>query len=265
MNTQVKRASLVALNIAGVIATIVVNALAVILPLNGKDTGKLSDQYPNLFVPAGLTFSIWGVIYILLIVFSVYQIVILLRNKAAEKTAIEKMGIFFFIACCANVGWIFSWHYEILWLSIIIMIVLLLSLIASYLRLGIGAKNKDASAGEKYCIHLPTSVYLGWISVATIANITAFLVSIRWDGFGLSEEIWAIAVIVAAIALGLIMIFSKGDIFYALVVDWALLGILLKRLADNPSSVMAEIVTVIVGLAVISLGVIVQIIRRKVY
>ncbi len=265
MNNRAKRASLVVLNIAGVIATIVINALAVILPLNGKDTGKLSDQYPNLFVPAGLTFSIWGVIYILLIVFSVYQIVILVRNKTDERTAIEKMGIFFFIACCANVSWIFSWHYEILWLSLVIMIVLLLSLIASYLKLGIGDKGVKSSTGEKLCIHLPVSVYLGWISIATIANATAFLVGIGWDRFGLSEELWAIAVIAVGIALGLIMIFRKGDVFYALVVDWALLGILVKRLANNPSSVMAEVVVVIIGLALISLGVIVQIIRRKVY
>jgi len=250
------------LNIFGFLCVVIVNALANILPINNKTTGALSDQYPNLFVPAGLTFSIWGLIYVLLAVFVVYGMIEAL--KAANRSSfIDRIGILFFLTCIANIGWIFAWHYEIVPLSIILMILLLACLIAIYLRLSIGQSN--ASNQEKYLVHLPFSIYLGWITVATIANATALLVNLHWNTFGLGEQFWTVCVIIVAIIIALIMIFQRKDIFYGLVVDWALTGILIKRLAVDPTPYYSILITVIAGLILISLATIFQIIKRKVY
>ncbi|MFC1910907.1 hypothetical protein ACFLXC_06500 [Chloroflexota bacterium] len=255
--------TLAILNIIGFLGTVVVNALASILPLNNKTTGELSDQYPNLFVPVGLTFSIWGLIYILLAIYMVYQAVTAFKGKTDGKPFIEKIGIFFFLSSLANMAWIFAWHYEMVALSLVFMLFLLGFLLAIYLRLSIG--KSDSSKAERAMVHLPFSIYLGWITVATIANATALLVVINWNAFGLGEQFWTVAVIIVGIALSLAMLFMRKDIFYCPVVDWALLGILLKRLAVNTAPDQAVVITAIAGLAIISLGIIAQLIRRKVY
>ncbi len=250
------------LNLIGFLGTIVVNGLANALPLNNKTTGELSDKYPNLFVPAGLTFSIWGVIYILLAIFVIYGLVISIKNNTQKTAFIGNIGILFFISSLANIGWIFAWHYGILPLSLVLMLVILGSLITIYLRLHIG--KSDSSSSEKYLVHIPFSVYLGWITIATIANVTAVLVDINWNTFGLGEQFWAVAVIIVGIAIALSVPFTRKDIFYCLVVDWALLGILLKRLADS-TPVQSVMIVSIIGMALISVGIIAQIVRKRVY
>jgi len=250
------------LNITGLVGVLVVNGLANALPINNKTTGELSDQYPNLFVPAGLTFSIWGLIYILLAIFVVYSTISALKVDT-KRSFINNIGILFFLTCLANIGWIFAWHYEILPLSMILIISLLTCLIAIYLRLSIG--RSDAANKEKYLVHLPFSVYLGWITIATIANATALLVDANWNTFGLGEQFWAVSVIIVGIAIALTVLFQRRDMFFALVVDWALIGILIKRLSVNQIPYYSVIVTTIAGLVIISLGIIFQIIRRKVY
>ncbi len=254
--------SLSILNLIGFLGTVVVNGLANALPLNNKTTGELSDQYPNLFVPAGLTFSIWGVIYILLAIFVIYGLIISIKNNTQKTAFIENIGILFFISSLANIGWIFAWHYEILAMSLILMLVILGSLITIYLRLRIG--KSDSTLSERYLVHLPFSVYLGWITIATIANVTAVLVDINWNTFGLGEQFWAVAVIIVGITIALSVLFTRKDIFYCLVVDWALLGILLKRLADS-TPVQSVIIISIIGMVLVSIGIIAQIVRRKVY
>jgi hypothetical protein len=250
------------LNLVGFLGTVTVNGLANALPINNKTTGELSDQYPNLFVPAGLTFSIWGLIYILLAIFVIYSLFVTFRKGTVETSFIKNIGVLFFISCLANMGWIFAWHYEIVPLSLVIMLVLLGALLAIYLRLRIG--KSDSTTTEKYLVHLPFSVYLGWITIATIANVTALLVDINWNTFGRGEPFWAVVVIIVGIAIALSILFTRKDIFYCLVVDWALLGILLKRLADS-TPVQSVIVTTIVGMALITVGIIGQIVRKKVY
>jgi hypothetical protein len=257
------RMGLSIVNLLGFIAAIVVNALSTTIPLGGRTPGQLSDQYPNLFVPAGLTFSIWGLIYVLLAIFVVYCFVFSARRSAQDDSFMEKVGVLFFITCLANLGWIFAWQYQILPLSLVLMAVLLCTLIMIYVRLNVG--NAPASAAEKYLVHLPMSIYLGWISIATIANVTAVLVAWKWTRFGLSEQFWAVIMIVAGIVLAGLMLFRRNDIFYALVVGWALVGILLKRIADMATPAGAVVLTTIAGISLICLGVLVQIARRRVY
>ena len=250
------------LNLAAFLATVVVNALSAILPINGKDPGEISDQYPNLFVPSGLTFSIWGVIYVLLGIFVIYSMVTCFRKSSHQEGFIGKIGILFFLSSLFNIGWIFFWHYGFVWVSLIMMLALFITLLSIYLRLGIG--KSQAGTAERGMVHIPFSVYLGWITIATIANTTALLVDMGWNGFGLSEQFWAVLVIAVGIIIGIGVLFSRNDIYYSLVIDWALLGILLKRLADISTEAQAVIITTIAGLAVITLGILVQLIRKKI-
>ncbi|MFH0769302.1 MAG: hypothetical protein V1932_07025 [Chloroflexota bacterium] len=254
--------SLSILNLIGFLGTVIVNGLANALPLNNKTTGELSDQYPNLFVPTGLTFSIWGVIYILLAIFVIYELIVAIKKDTQKSSFIGNIGVVFFVSSLANIGWIFAWHYEVLPLSLVLMLLLLGSLITIYLRLRIG--KSDSTRSEKYLVHLPFSIYLGWITIATIANVTALLVDVNWNTFGLGEQFWTAAVIIAGIAITLSILFTRKDIFYCLVVDWALLGILLKRLTDS-TPVQSVIVITIIGMVLISVGIIAQIVRRKIY
>jgi len=250
-------------NFVGFVLVVVVTALANTIPLGGMTTGQLSDLYPNLFVPAGLTFSIWGIIYLLLGIYVVCGLVFAVKKSEPSNGFIEKVGLLFIISCIANAGWIFSWQYRVLPLSLVCMVVLLLSLILMYNRLSIG--KTSAGASEKYMVHLPMSVYIGWISIATIANVTVLLVFYRWNRFGIDEQIWAVVMMAVGILLGLVMLFYRKDIFYTLVIDWALLGILLKRTAVDGSAAQAVVVTSIIGMCLLTLGVVTQIARGKVY
>lgn len=263
MTSTSSRRPLAIANLIAFVGVVVVNALATTIPLGGMTTGQLSDLYPNLFVPAGLTFSIWGIIYILLGIYAVYGLVFSLKQSEPGNDFIEKVGLLFLVTCAANAGWIFSWQYRVLWLSLVCMLILLASLIIIYVRLSVG--RSSAGSAEKFMVHLPMSIYLGWISIATIANVTALLVHYDWNRFGASEQFWAIVVISIGIVLGLLMAFNRKDIFHALVVDWAVLGILLKRLATDSGSNQGVIIIAIVGLCLLTLAILVQMVRGKVY
>ncbi len=210
-------------NILSFILTIVMNSLANILPLNGKTTAELSDSFPNLFVPAGYVFSIWGLIYILLAIFTIFQAV----PKYSDEYIIKRVSILFIISNLANSAWIIFWHYERLFESLIVMLILLASLILIYIRLEIGLDT--VSRKLKITSQIPFSVYLGWITVATVANITALLVSINWDGLGINEVTWTALVITVATIIALILTFTRGDYAYALVPVWAFIGIAVKQ------------------------------------
>ena len=251
------------LNLLGFLGTVAVNALANVLPINNITTGALSDLYPNLFVPAGLTFAIWGLIYVLLGIFVIYPLIPSVRRDPQKVDFVQKIGPLFFISCLANIGWIFAWHYQILPLSLIFMLILLGCLLFIYLRLKVG--KSETTRAERYFAHLPFSVYLGWITIATIANVTALLVNINWNTWGLSEQFWAVAVIIVGIAIALSMLFTRKDIYYSLVVAWALLGILLKRLSVATVPDQSVVIVTIVGLVLITGGVVAQLIRKQVY
>jgi hypothetical protein len=251
------------LNLLGFLGTVIVNALANILPLNGITTGELSDLYPNLFVPAGLTFAIWGLIYVLLGIFVIYPLIPSVRRDSQKVGFVQRIGPLFFISCLANIGWIFAWHYKVLPLSLVLMLMLLGCLLTIYLRLNIG--KWQATRAEKYLVHLPFSVYLGWITIATIANTTAVLVNSGWTMWGLSEQFWAVAIIAIGTAIALSVLFTRKDPYYSLVVDWALLGILLKRLSDTTAADRSVEVVTIAGMVLITAAVIAQLVRRKVY
>jgi len=219
-------------NILAVIITVIVNGLANLLPIGGKNTAELSDNIPNLFVPAGITFSIWGIIYLLIILFAIYLAKDLFKKEKTTKPFLEKISFFFILASLANIIWIFLWHYEQVTLSLLAMLVLFASLLVMYLRLNIG--KEEVSLKEKLFIHVPISVYIGWITVATIANITAVLVTIGWNGFGVSEEIWTMLIMIVAAIITILMLIKRKDCAYSAVIIWALIGIYIKRMTNDP-------------------------------
>lgn len=229
------------------IAMVVVNFLANSLPLNNRSTGDISDAYPNLFAPAGPAFSIWGLIYLLLGAYVIYQFV----NKDQKIEAlIRKINPFFIISSLANVAWIFTWHYNYIDFSVIIMAILLISLIkiADIIRM------QKFSSQEKFFIWAPFSVYFGWITVATIANISVFLVSINWNGFGIADLFWASIILLVGALIGILRMYRDKNIAYGMVLVWAYSWILFKHLSVSgfngqyPMIIIAVVVCLILFL-----------------
>ncbi len=224
-------------SVIGFLAVVTANALANALPLNGVGTGTLSDEIPNLFVPAGLTFSIWGLIYLLL---AGYAVAVLAETFGRRGGAAWKRtdGLLFVANAAANVAWIFAWHWRQVPLSLGLMLVILGTLVALEERIAprLSADGSlTASGGEgrprlrRFFLSVPIRVYLGWILVATIANVTAVLVKLDWKGFGLDPALWTVVVIAAGLGLALFYALGRGAIATPLVVVWAYAGIVIKR------------------------------------
>lgn len=222
------------LNLFFLAVMIAVNAMANALPINGYNTGQVSAFYPNLFVPAGFTFSIWSIIYLLLIIFTVNATRWLwYRPDALPGRVALQLSPWFIGSCVLNFTWILAWHYLQAGLSVLIMLAFLLLLIRVYLTLQ--AFRGELSAVQRSWLYIPFVVYLGWISVATIANITAWLVSRSWNGFGVAPGTWSIIMVSAAILLGLVFAWQRRDSAYALVVSWALFGIYSAHHTQHPA------------------------------
>jgi len=204
---------------------ITMNALANGLPLNGYTTGEISDMYPNLFVPAGFTFSIWGVIYLLLLGYVVYSSSVLWKQNDADAMmpVVKTIAPYFILTCALNGVWIIMWHKLFIELSLVFMLWFLTTLIVIYLKL---QPHKSKLKGtNRLLLYIPFVVYLGWISVATIANTTALLVHYNWSGFGVDAVMWSCILITIAALLGAYFSIFRRDFFYTLVVAWALYGI----------------------------------------
>ena len=225
-----------------ILVTLFVNGLANALPLNGMNTGQISDQFKVYFVPAGYVFSIWGLIYIGLISFAIFQAL----GSQRENPRLRATGWWISLGGVANSAWIFFWHYQLFPLTLIAMLVLLATLILTYLRLEIGRSR--VSSAEKWSAQLPFSIYLGWITVATVANVTDVLDYLKWNRFGIAPEVWMSIILVAVLAITAAVIFSRRDLAYSLVVLWALAGISAKFSALPTVSIPTWIVFGLVAL-----------------
>ena len=231
--------------IVTIITTLVVNVLANALPLNGLNTGQISDRFNVYFVPAGYVFSIWGLIYLGLIAFAIFQSL----PSQRKNPRLRATDWWISLGGLANSVWIFFWHYEQFPLTLIVMLVLLGTLIVTYLRLGIG--RTTVPAAETWFARLPFSIYLGWITVATVANVTSLLDYLNWNGFGIAPEIWMGIVLAAVLVIAALMNFTRRDIAYTAVILWALAGISVKH-AAVPSVAIPTWITF--GLVVLTLA-----------
>mgnify|MGYP001199605310 CR=1 FL=1 len=208
---------------AGVLITIVVNMLAVLLPLNGKSTASISDQFQVYFVPANYVFSIWSLIYLGLIGFTIYQFVL----KPAQYKIVKEIAPAVILTGVFNSIWLFMWHYEYFAWTLPLMIALLVSLIFIVVKLQ-KVKESDKPRFFDLLIKLPFSIYIGWITVATVANATDILYLLQFNGFGMQPQLWAAIMMLIAGILGLIGIKKNGDFAYAAVIVWAVTGIGVK-------------------------------------
>jgi len=233
-------------NLLVAIATIIFNILAVALPLNGRDTGAISDSFKVLFVPAGYVFSIWGLIYVGWMAFAIYQV----RPSQRENPRLRRIGYLFALSGLANMAWLYCWHYGYYALSVVVMLVLLLSLIAIYLRLQIG--QVQVRTAERWCVDITFSVYLGWITVATIANVTDLLYYLQWDAWGISPETWTFIMLAAAVLITAAVCLTRSDVAFALVVIWALLGIAVKQAAVPAVVTAAWVAAAAVAVALVA-------------
>jgi benzodiazapine receptor len=231
-------------NIIAFALTVVVNSLAGSTTLiGGVNTAQISDSNPTLITPAGYVFAIWGIIYVLLGVFVIFQAL----PSQEEKEYTKKIGWLFVLSSIINIIWLFLWQYELLSLSVILMFMLLASLILIYIRLGIG--KSPVPLREKLAVHVPFSVYLGWITIASIANVSVTLVSVNWNGFGISPEMWATLVVVVALVITLLVLATRRDIAYGLVIVWALIGIAVKQSGNQNIVTLTEASAIVILLA----------------
>jgi benzodiazapine receptor len=207
------------INVFALMLTLTINALANILPINGMNTGELSALYPSLFTPAGFTFSIWSVIYLLLIGFVIVQ------KTISEKPYFKEFSLWFWLSCVANSSWILAWHYQYLFASVLIMSILLFSLARMFILVH---ADTTFSLLQKLFVQLPFTFYFAWICVAIIANISAVLISVQWSGGPLSPVVWTITMTGIASLLGIFIVERYRQPAFFLVLIWALFGIYSK-------------------------------------
>jgi translocator protein len=235
------------LNLIAVLVTLVVNGLANALPLNGQTTGAISDRFPVLFTPAGYVFSIWGLIYIGLLAFGIYQVL----TSQATNPRLERIGGWFALSCLFNSAWIFLWHFNFFPFTLAVMLGLLLCLLIIYLRLQIGVSR--VSPRELWLVNLPFSLYLGWISVAFIANFAVVLNYTGWNATDLTAVILTLVVLLAGVGLGIAMTLLRQEIAYPLVLVWAYIGISLKQTLNFPLVGMTALLGA--GVLLLTLGI----------
>jgi hypothetical protein len=239
------------ITILATIITITINGLANALPLNGLTTGEISDRFDIYFVPAGYVFSIWGLIYLGLIVYTIFQAM----PKQRDNEILKKIAPIYWVSSLANSAWIFMWHFERFTITLPFMLAILISLLLIYLRLS------SVTGSLKWLVKLPFSIYLGWITVATVANISQFLFFANWGGWGISGATWAVIMLGIASLLGLIMAWRENDTPYLLVLIWAFIGITISQ-ADSQLVVYGAWTAV----AVLAAGLLGSIVKhRRVY
>lgn len=231
---------------------VTVNALANIIPINGVGTGEVSDKYRNLFAPAAITFAIWGVIYLFLFGFTLFYI--LRANKVNEelREILPNVAMWFVISSVTNAIWIFAWHYDVIWLTVILMLLLLISLILINQKI----RNIEMDRYERIFVRIPFMIYFGWITVATIANITTFLVSIEWKRFGFSEVFWVDLIFVIGAIIGFLATLHYRSSCYNLTLIWAYVGILIKHFSQDgfAGEYFSSIVSALISLLMIVLA-----------
>jgi translocator protein len=207
------------INIGSLVLVLLFNFLSNAIPFNGLTQGDLSELYPVLITPAPYVFSIWGLIYLGLIAFIVYQAIPAFR----EHPLVKAVGVLFAVSSLFNILWLFAWHYQKVGWSMIIMLLLLASLVVIYLR--IGAVTAEKTIYDRIVVKYTFSLYVGWVTAATIVNFNVLLYNIGWLGTGAGGVVFTILMIIIAALVALAVFYLRQDYIYAAVFVWALVGI----------------------------------------
>lgn len=240
------------INLLGLVAVVVVNALANIMEFNGQSTGDVVNADPVYFQPAGWAFSIWTLIYILLGVFVVYSFLPAGRRNAR----IRWISPAFLVANIANISWLLLWHWEQWFASVMVILLLLLALVFIYMRLRRGRRpvEEQPTAGERLMVWTPFSVYLGWITVATLSNVTVWSERTGTAISGLSPTSWAVVAIVIAAGAAALMATWQRDPSYTAVIAWALLAVAVEQWDRSKMVSVSAIVAVVIVAALVVFG-----------
>ena len=229
------------------------NYLSAVVSINGKVISDIAYSYPNLFMPDSYTFSIWGIIYLLLAVFMIYQ----LGGPGKSHRRINRDHLdggrsIFVISSLLNIGWLIAWHYEYLALSLMIITLMLMALLIFCRKLS----SEYLTTSEKLFIRLPFSVYYGWITVACAANLVTLLVSIRWEGFGLPKDVWVAILLIILTGFATVRMLRNRDVVYGFAVIWSYVGILVRHVEKNGfDRQYPQIIAItIVGIGMITTG-----------
>lgn len=226
-------------NIIALIVTVVINYLSNTGVFNNSTMASVSARYSNYFTPSGYAFSIWGLIYLLLAAFAIYQA----RGISGERevpAVVEKIGWLFVVSCAANSAWVLAWLYDFTGLSVLIMIILLSSLWMIIVRTRM---EMDLIPIKKIALTWwPFAIYLGWISVALIANVAAYFTKIGWDGFGLSPIAWTVIMICVAGLVYVGLTWKRNLRESSMVGVWALVAVAVANWGTAPAVVNAALI-----------------------
>jgi hypothetical protein len=230
--------------------------------INSEDVGQVSDKYPTLFTPAGITFAIWGLIYLSLGAFCIYHIIMAWRRQTGQppNQELQAIGNLFVLNNLATAAWLYAWTHEWIALSLGLIVFQLFTLIAMHIRLHI--YDKDKLPGSKLFTQIPLSIYFGWITVATIANTDVYLSVTGWGKMGVSDAYWTIFLIGLAVFMAILVVLIRRNISYGLVFIWALGGIVIKRMGDAAHPYPEILLAAETGMIVLSVVCLLQLARN---
>jgi hypothetical protein len=231
------------LNGVALIGTIIINYLSNTGIFNGNTMASVSDKYHNYFTPAGYAFSIWGLIYLGLLAFVIYQGRLVFKNVSDDWPVLQ-IGWWFIISCVVNSFWVIAWLYDYIGVSVILMLMLLGSLIK--IILATRMELDDLPIKKIAFVWWPFCLYSGWISVAWVADIAAWLTKIKWNGFGISEIVWTVIMIIVAGVINLFITWNRNMREFALAAAWALIAIAVENWNREQSIKVTAIVVAIV-------------------
>jgi hypothetical protein len=211
--------------LVAIIGSIAINTISNIFPLNGLNIGVLSNTLfaPVHITPANYAFAIWGVVYTGLLAFGLYQ----LQPSQRRNPRLQHSGYLLAIACLSQCIWIYLFLARLFPLSVLAMVGILLPLMGIYQRLGVGEPNMPRQ--ERWFLQVPISIYLGWITVATILNIANALYSVNWNGWGIDPIGWTVIMMVVSAAIAAIVMYQRRDPAFSLTIVWALVSIAIRQ------------------------------------
>lgn len=235
-------------NLGIYLLTLVINTLGAMGYINGMSQKAVSDAYQTLVTPSPSTFAIWGVIYALLLASLVYMVV---TNKQ-ERTVklIDKISVPFWVSSIANILWIITFSYELIGISTLLILVYVITLAVINGRLttpdGLGQKVNALAFG----------IYNGWLIIATVVNVSAYLVKLQWNGIGLGADVWALMILIVALLLSSLIQLRLRNAALTLPLAWAYFGIWQQHRAQGifagqyPAVVWAAIVIAVLYIAI---------------
>jgi hypothetical protein len=256
--------ALAVLNAVALLVQLIVSFMAQARLLAQYNVGEVSVKYPSLFTPAGITFAIWGLIYVSLAAFCAYHIVMAWSKPAhhpANKDT-DRIGGWFILNNLAMSFWLIIWTNELISLSVIFIFIQLLCLIAINLRLGIYDARR--SSASKLFTQAPISIYFGWITIAAMANTSSYLNSSSWDGWGLDPVDWTNMLIGVAVFITILVMTTRRNVAFGLAVAWGLYGIILKRMGTDGGVYFTVERTAWIGISLLGLIAILRIVKNRV-